>query len=218
MKVDKYSNQGKKLTEVELPSNLFGQEVSLGAIYDAIKSENANLRSGNHSTKGRGEVSGGGKKPWQQKGSGRARQGSIRAPHFVGGGTIHGPKKRDYSSKLSRNIKKKAVISILNQKANGSALKVIEDFKMDKFSTKSVYNTLKEMKINEIGNVSLIVSGKDGEDASLKILKKSMKNIPFLKYIHVERITCRDLLYNNQLLISESCVSILSNHYGAKKK
>jgi len=191
--------------------------VSLGAIYDAIKAENANLRSGNHSTKGRGEVSGGGKKPWQQKGSGRARQGSTRAPHWVGGGTIHGPKKRDYSSKLSRNIKKKAVVSILNQKANNQAIKVIEDFKMEKFSTKSIYSTLKNMNIHSIGNVSLVVSGKDNENPGLKVLKKSMANIPFLKYIHVDRITCRELLYNNQLLISESALNILSNHYGAKK-
>lgn len=206
MKAKKYSKTGQSLAEVELPSEIFTSKISRGAIYDAIKAENANLRSGNHSTKDRGEVSGGGKKPWSQKGTGRARQGSSRAPHWVGGGVIHGPKPRDYSIPLSRNIKRVAVVSILNKKASESKINILEDLAMTKFSTKEVFNLFKTMGVTN-GNFSVVVSGED------KFLKASARNIPTLKYVNAKRIVCRDILYNKNLIITESALKEIVNQY-----
>ncbi|MBK8395813.1 MAG: 50S ribosomal protein L4 [Leptospiraceae bacterium] len=206
MKAKKYSKTGQSLAEVELPGEIFTNKISKGAIYDAIKAENANLRSGNHSTKDRGEVSGGGKKPWSQKGTGRARQGSSRAPHWVGGGVIHGPKPRDYSIPLSRNVKRVAVVSILNKKASESKINILEDLSLSKFSTKEVFNLFKTMGVTN-GNFSLVVSGED------KFLKASARNIPTLKYVNAKRIVCRDILYNNNLIITESALKEIVNQY-----
>jgi large subunit ribosomal protein L4 len=151
-------------------------------------------------------VSGGGKKPWSQKGTGRARQGSSRAPHWVGGGVIHGPKPRDYSIPLSRNVKKVAVVSILNKKASESKINILEDVSMTKFSTKEVFNLFKTMGVTN-GNFSLVVSGED------KFLKASTRNIPTLKYVNAKRIVCRDILYNNNLVITESALKEIVNQY-----
>ncbi|MCB1191001.1 MAG: 50S ribosomal protein L4 [Leptospiraceae bacterium] len=211
MIVQKFSKEGNKVGEVELPSDIFNEKVSLGAIYDAIKAENANLRTGNHSTKTRSEVSGGGKKPWAQKGTGRARQGSIRAPQWVGGGIVHGPKKRDYSIPLSRNIKRKAVVSILNKKAVEQSVKLLEDVSLDNYSTKTIFSVFKNMQITD-SVIGFVVSGED------KIIKKSVKNIPNVKYINSKRIACRDILYNRNLVITESALSeIVAQYKGVNK-
>lgn len=208
MKARKYSKDGQFQSEIDLPSSLFAPDnVSLGAIHDAIKSENANIRLGNHSTKDRGEVRGGGKKPWSQKGTGRARQGSSRAPHWTGGGIVQGPKKRDYSSTLSRNVKRKAVVSILNKKATETKISIVEDIKLDKFSTRTINTILKNMGLLNIGNVAFMVSGEDEK------VKGSMRNIEFLKYINSKRVGCRELLYNNNLVITETALKELVEHY-----
>jgi len=208
MKARKYSKTGNFQTEVDLPVAIFAPDnISMGAIYDAIKSENANLRHGNHSTKDRGEVRGGGKKPWSQKGTGRARQGSSRAPHWTGGGVVQGPKKRDYSSSVSRNVKRKAVVSILNKKAEEAKISILEDFVLEKYSTKAVYTLIKNMGMNDTGHVALLVTG---EDMKLKI---STRNLPHLKYINSKRIGCRELLYNNNIVITESALRDLEEQY-----
>lgn len=211
MKAQKFDPTGKFLQDIELPNELFSDLISTGAIYDAIKAENASLHTGNHSTKGRAEVSGGGKKPWQQKGSGRARQGSTRAPHWVGGGTVHGPKPRSYSIALSKNIKRKAVVSILGKKAKEAKIKVIQDDEMKSYSTKSISSTLKNMGILEKGKVSWVVSGEN------TFFKASTRNIPFLKYVNSKRIVCRDILYNNNLILTESALKELVAHYSPYK-
>jgi large subunit ribosomal protein L4 len=208
MKAPKFSKDGKALSQVELPQEIFNSKVSTGVIYDAIKSENANLRTGNHSTKDRGEVRGGGKKPWSQKGTGRARQGSTRAPHWTHGGVAHGPKPRDYSIPLSRNIKKRAVISILNKKANESKISILEDFDMSgQYKTKKVFGIFKNMGLSEKGTVSIIVTGED------KFLKASVRNIPTVKYVNAKRIPCRDIFYNNNLVITESALDSIVKQY-----
>ncbi|GBF48887.1 50S ribosomal protein L4 [Leptospira ryugenii] len=208
MKARKYNKEGVFQSEIELPAHLFGTGVSLGAIYDAIKAENANLRQGTHSTKDRSEVSGGGKKPWAQKGTGRARQGSIRAPHFVGGGIIHGPKPRDYSSNLSRSVKKKAVQSILNKKAEENRILIIEDVEPSAYSTKALFSIFKKMEIADKGNIGLVVAGEN------QFLKRSARNIENLKFVNSKRMVCRDILYNNNLVISESALKELITQYG----
>jgi large subunit ribosomal protein L4 len=213
MKARKFSKDGKFLNEVELPNSLFAPDnVSRGAIYDAIKAENANLRLGNHSTKTRGEVRGGGKKPWSQKGTGRARQGSSRAPHWRGGGTVQGPRKRDYSASVSRNVKRKAVVSILNKKAEESKINILEDLQLDSFSTQSVYKIFKQMGLVESGILTLVVTGESAH------VKMSVRNIPYVKYVNAKRIGCRELLYNNNLVITESALNEIVNQYAGVVK
>ncbi|HMV80762.1 MAG TPA: 50S ribosomal protein L4 [Leptospiraceae bacterium] len=208
MKARKFSKDGKFLSEVDLPASLFApKNVSQGAIYDAIKAENANLRQGTHSTKDRGEVRGGGKKPWSQKGTGRARQGSSRAPHWVGGGIIHGPKPRDYSIRLSRNVKRKAVVSILNKKAEEARINILEDLSLNTYSTKTVANVFKNMGLDKTGNIGLVVAGESKE------VKSSVRNIPTVKYINSKRVVCRELLYNNSIVITESALNELVEQY-----
>ncbi|NCS94325.1 MAG: 50S ribosomal protein L4, partial [Leptospira sp.] len=143
-----------------------------------------------------------------QKGTGRARQGSSRAPHWVGGGIIHGPKPRDYSSSLSRNVKKRAVLSILNKKAEESRIKIIEDISPEEYSTKAIFGILKNMEVSDKGNVGIVVTGEN------QFLKRSTRNIPFLKYVNSKRIVCRDILYNNNLIISESAIQEMLQQYG----
>ena len=206
MKAQKYSKEGKLLSEVDLPA-IFQTGVSLGAIYNAIKAENANYRTGNHATKTRTDVRGGGKKPWAQKGTGRARQGSIRAPQWRGGGTVHGPQKRDYSFSIPKKAKRKAVLSILNKKADELKVKIIEDLNPDTFSTKAMAAVLKNMESYNKGNVAFLSAGEN------KHLTKSLSNIPFVKHVNSKRINCRDIYYNQQLIISESALAEMVEHY-----
>jgi large subunit ribosomal protein L4 len=207
MKAMKYSSDGKQIGEVELPQGVFNEQVSLGAIHDAIKTENANLRQGNHATKTRAFVRGGGKKPWAQKGTGRARQGSTRAPHWVGGGTVHGPQKKDYSVRLPRKVKQKAVVSLLNKKALEQKVKIIEKVDVETYSTKTVVNIFKNMGIEKQGIITLVVSGES------KFLKASVRNIATLKFLNSKRMVCRDLLYNNNLVITESALAEIAEQY-----
>lgn len=211
MKAQKYSKEGKLLSEIELPAALFESKYSSGAIYDAIKAENANLRSGNHHTKTRSEVSGGGKKPWSQKGTGRARQGSIRAPHWVGGGTVHGPRKRDYSYKVSPKVKRRAILSILNKKAQGASIKVVEDLDPKEFSTKAFATLFTNIGLKNTGVIGFVVGGEN------EFVKKSVRNIPTVKYINSKRIAVRDILYNRNLVITEAALGEILKHYGEGK-
>jgi large subunit ribosomal protein L4 len=207
MKALKYSSDGKQIGEIELPVDIFNEVISLGAIHDAIKAENANLRQGNHATKTREFVRGGGKKPWSQKGTGRARQGSTRAPQWVGGGTVHGPQKRDYSIRLPRKIKRKAVVSLLNKKATESKIKVIEQVDFNSYSTKSIVNIFKNMGIDKQGIITLVVSGENS------YVKGSIRNLPDVKYLNSKRLVCRDLLYNNNLVITEGALREIEQQY-----
>ncbi|TGK22300.1 50S ribosomal protein L4 [Leptospira fluminis] len=211
MKAQKYSKEGKLLSEIELPAAIFESKYSSGAIYDAIKAENANLRSGNHHTKTRAEVSGGGKKPWSQKGTGRARQGSIRAPQWVGGGTVHGPRKRDYSYKVSPKVKRRAVLSILNKKAQTTAIKIVEDLDPKEFNTKAFATLFNNIGLKNTGVIGFLVGGEND------FLKKSVRNIPTVKYINSKRISIRDILYNRNLVITEGALGEILKHYGESK-
>ncbi|MFA5518136.1 MAG: 50S ribosomal protein L4, partial [Spirochaetota bacterium] len=171
MKVDKYSIDGTKIGEVELSDEIFGSEINDVIVYEYIKAANANLRQGTHSAKERAEVRGGGAKPWRQKGTGRARVGTIRSPLWRGGGTIFAPSPRDYSIQLPKKIKKAAFISILSIKAKEGAVKVVEDFTASGKS-KEIANIGKALSLTK----AVIVSGK--ADADDLLLKRAIRNLP----------------------------------------
>ncbi len=211
MKVDKYSIKGDLLGQIELSDEVFGAEVNDVLIYEYIKAANANLRQGTHATKERAAVSGGGAKPWRQKGTGRARAGSSRSPIWRGGGTVFGPRPRDYGIQLPKKMKKAAFISIFSQKAKVGAVKVVEDFSIADGKTKDVAVIGKALSITK----GLLVSGKNDTDDSL--LKRAIRNISWFKYNNVNRLSGRDIFYSKELVITESAVNQINEKFGKVK-
>lgn len=203
MKVDKYSIEGKKIGQVDLTDSVFGADVNDVLIYELIKAANANLRQGTHSTKERNDVSGGGIKPWKQKGTGRARQGSIRAPQWKGGGVVHGPKPRDYRVDLPKKMKRSAYKSLLSLKAKEGAIKVVEDFASPE-KTKDMARIGKALSVTK----GILITEKEDQQ-----LRRSIRNIPWLQFNNVKRMSGRDVFNSKQLIITESAVKYLNEKF-----
>lgn len=205
MVLDKYSIDGKVTGKIELPDSVFKAEVNDVLIYEMIKSANANLRQGTHSTKRRAEVSGGGVKPWRQKGTGRARQGSIRAPQWKGGGSVFGPKPRDYRIELPVKMKQEAIVSIFSLKMKEGAIKILEDFNVKEGKTKEMAS---------IGKALQIVKGVLITDKDDSLLKRAIRNIPGFLYNNAGRLSARDILYSKTVLITEGAIKFIGSKYG----
>jgi len=203
------STDGKEIRSVELSDEVFGREVSEGAIYYAIRNELANMRVGTASTKTRSEVRGSGAKPWSQKGTGRARSGHRRSPIWVGGGTVFGPKPRDYSYTMPKKMKRAAMKSILSLKAQEETLVVIEDFSIESGKTKDLAGILKNFNANE--RMVLILKDDDA------LTKRAARNIPWLTTLSYNRLRAHDLFYGRKLLVLESAVKSLNEFYASAK-
>ncbi len=195
MNVDVYDIKKKKVGSVELPDDVFGAEVSDAVVWEQVKAQLASRRRGTHKTKKRGEVAGGGIKPYKQKHTGRARQGSIRAPHFVGGGTVFGPQPRDYSYRLPRGARKAALRSALSMRAK-EGLMVIKDFSLAAPKTKELSGILEKLGVTS----ALIV---DGDNKNLAL---SARNLPKSKYVVASAINVYDILGHKALLIAEGAI------------
>jgi large subunit ribosomal protein L4 len=204
MVIEKFSIDGKKIGQVELSDAVFNSKVNDVIVYEYIKAANANLRQGTHKTKGYSEVNGGGAKPWRQKGTGRARQGSIRAPQWRGGGIVFGPVPRSYRVELPKKIRDDAFRSIFTIKAQKGSIKVVEDFKVDSGRTKDMSTILK--KIELLGGL-LIGAGAD------KMLRRSIRNIKDVKFNDATRISGRDVFYSRTLVLTESAVKFINEKY-----
>ncbi len=207
MKAQVLGLDGKEIREIELADEVFNIEVSEGSIYHAIKNELANMRAGTASTKGRSEVKGSGAKPWRQKGTGRARAGHKRSPIWVGGGTVFGPKPRDYSYKLPRKIKRLAIKSILSLKVKENKVKVIEDFTVESGKTKDLVKILKNLVPEE--RTVIVLKDDDG------MIKRAGRNIPWLGFLAYNRLRAHDLFYCKNLLLLESSVKKLNEFYAS---
>jgi large subunit ribosomal protein L4 len=203
MKLQKYSIEGSVVGEIELSETLFASEINDVLIYEYIKSANANLRQGTHSTKARSFVRGGGIKPWRQKGTGRARQGSIRAPQWRGGGVVFGPHPRSYRIELPKKIKDNAYRSIFSLKAKEGSIKVLEDFSVNG-KTKDITKIAKALSLSK----AVLITDNDTPE-----IKRSIRNIPWFKYNNMKRISGRDIFYSKELLITESAVKFLNEKY-----
>jgi len=201
------SKSGEKVT---LADNIFAIEPNDHAIYLSVKAYLANQRQGTHKTKERGEVRGGGKKPWKQKGRGGARAGTTRSPLWVGGGTIFGPRPRDYRQDLPKKVKRLARKSALSYKVKDEQLVVVEDFSIDKPKTKEFVKILNALKI-EGKKVLLLTNTND-----LNILK-SGRNIPKVKVLEASKASTYDLLNNQVLLLQKSAVKVIENTFSAKE-
>lgn len=196
------SKSGKAVRSVTLDDAVFAREVSEGAIYHAIRSELANLRVGTAATKTRGFVKFSGRKPWRQKGTGRARSGSRRSPVWVGGGTTFGPLPRDYSYHLPRKMKRAAIHSILSQKAQDGGLVVVEDFSVESGKTKDLVSLLRG--VTDSSKV-VLVTAKDDE-----MVKRSARNVPWLQFLNWNRLRAHDLFYADTVVMMESAAKQLS--------
>jgi len=203
MQVDVYKIDGTLSGEkVELDANIFEIEPNDHVIYQAVRSIQANQRQGTHKVKTRSEVSGGGRKPFKQKKTGRARAGTTRSPLWVGGGSIFGPTPHDYVVKLSAKVRKLARKSALSYKAKDGAVKVVEDFQLNEIKTKKMSAVLKALSLDKQKTL-LLTTTTDGT------LIKSGRNIPKLQVREADKASTFEILKNQVLLIQKSAVDVL---------
>ena len=203
-----YSIDGKEVRTVALDDNVFGLPVNDDLIWYAINNELANKRQGNASTKGRAEIHGSNAKPYKQKGTGRARRGDKKSPILVGGGTIFGPKPRDFSYAIPKKAKRLALKTILSLKAQNDMLKIIEDFSVDSGKTKDLANLLNNF--NPGTRTVLVLKDDDPK------IKRAAANIPWIKYLSYNRLKAHELFYGRQVLMLETAAKNLSGFYGDK--
>ena len=204
-KIDVYDIEGKKVNDVELNEDIFGIIPNEELVHSVIVNYLANQRQGTQSTKTRAEVRGGGKKPWRQKGTGRARQGSIRAPHWVGGGIALGPKPRSYSYKLNKKEKRLAIKSCLSSKVIENELTVVDKIELKEIKTKEVAKMLSNLKL--AGKTLILLPEKN------EVIQKSARNIEGVKTLSVNTINAYDLVNYNNLVITLDTVKKLEEVY-----
>ena len=204
-KVDVYDIKGKKVSDVELAENVFGIEPNETIVHSVLVNYLANQRQGTQSTKTRAEVRGGGKKPWRQKGTGRARQGSIRAPQWVKGGIALGPKPRSYKYTVNKKERRLAIKSILSSKVAESQLVVVDKFDFKEIKTKQMAVALKNLKVEE--KALILLPEKDMN------VQKSARNIEGVKTSLVNTINVYDLLKYNKLVVTLDTVKKLEEVY-----
>ena len=204
-KVDLYNMDGKVIGDIELSENIFGTEVNEDVLYLAVESYLANQRQGTQSTKTRTEVSGGGVKPWKQKGTGRARQGSIRAPQWIKGGIALGPKPRTYTIKLTKKVKRLALKSALSSKVNDNNIMVLDEINFSEIKTKNMVNVLNNLKLE---TNALIVLGDKNEN-----VVRSAKNIPNVKTAYVNTINVYDILKYNKFIMTKEAAAKIEEVY-----
>ena len=204
-KVDVYNMQGKKVSDVELSEAVFGIEPNENIVHSALVNYLANQRQGTQSTKTRAEVSGGGRKPWWQKGTGRARQGSIRAPQWIKGGIALGPKPRSYSYRINKKEKQLAIRSLLSAKVLDNELTVVDKLEVEEAKTKVMAKALTDLKVE--GKTLIILA-----DRNDNVLRSS-RNIEGVKTIELNTINVFDLLNCNKLVLPLDTVKKLEEVY-----
>lgn len=194
-----YNMEGAKVGSMEVSDSIFAAEVNKAVLHEVVVNYLANQRQGTQSTKTRTEVSGGGIKPWRQKGTGRARQGSIRAPQWTGGGVALGPKPRDYRYSVNKKIKKIALRSALSAKYEAYEVYVIEDLKMDEIKTATIAKMLKGLEIN---SKALIVTADYDQ-----VIYKSARNIKNVKPTYVGVLNTYDVLKHDKFIIAKEAIA-----------
>ena len=204
-KIDVYDVDGKKLKSMDLKEEVFGIKPNEAIVHSVLVNYLANQRQGTQSTKTRSEVRGGGKKPWRQKGTGRARQGSIRAPQWIKGGIALGPKPRSYKYKINKKEKQLAIRSLLSSKVLENSLVVVDKFNFKEIKTKQVVNTLNNLKVE--GKTIIMVPEKD------EILQRSARNIENVRTLSVSTINVFDLLKYKNLILTVDTVKKLEEVY-----
>ena len=204
-KVDVFDIKGKKVSDIELAENVFGIEPNENIVHAVLVNYLANQRQGTQSTKTRAEVRGGGKKPWRQKGTGRARQGSIRAPQWIKGGIALGPKPRSYKYTVNKKERRLAIKSLLSSKVLENELTVVDAFNFDSIKTKQMVNALTNLKVK--GKTLIVLADKNEN------VQKSARNIENVKTTLVNTINVYDLLKYKNLVVTLDTVKKLEEVY-----
>lgn len=198
-KVVLYNQNGSTVGEVELADTVFGIEPNAHVLHDAVVMQQASQRQGTHDVKNRSEVRGGGRKPWRQKGTGRARQGSIRSPQWVGGGTVFGPTPRSYAYKLPKKVRRLAIRSALSSKVKDDGIKVLEGLELSQARTKDMIAILTNLKVE---HKALVVTEVYDDNVVL-----SLRNIPGVKFVTAEGINVLDVLNHDHLIMTKAAVA-----------
>ena len=202
--VSVYNIEGKEVGSIELNDAVFGVEVNEHLVHMAVVNQLANNRQGTQSAKTRSEVSGGGRKPWRQKGTGHARQGSTRAPQWTGGGIVFAPKPRDYSFKMNKKEKRIALLSALSSKVAESKIVVLDEFKLDEIKTKKFVEVMNNLKVE---NALVVLEGEN------KNVVLSGRNIPSVKVTATNEINTYDVLKYTTLVVTKAAVEKLEDVY-----
>lgn len=200
-KVDILNIKGENVGSLELNETLFNTEISEHTVYEVVKNQLANKRQGTQSAKTRSEVRGGGRKPFRQKGTGRARQGSIRAPHYTGGGVVFAPKPRDYSYRVPKKLRRKALYSVLTSKVVDGELIVLDDLKLENNKTKEAAAVLNAV---DAGKKAYVVTAENDTN-----VYRSFRNIEGVDVASASLINVYDLVRHNKLVITKDAIAKL---------
>ena len=203
-KVAVYNMEGKEVDSIELNDSIFGVEINEHLVHMAVLQQLANNRQGTQKAKTRSEVSGGGRKPWRQKGTGHARQGSTRAPQWTGGGVVFAPVPRDYSFKMNKKEKRAALKSVLTSKVQENKFIVLDELKLAEVKTKEMKKVLDNLKVNN----ALVIIGDDSENVAL-----SARNIAGVQTASVNTINVFDMLKYNTIIATKSSVASIEEVY-----
>ncbi|MFZ0532781.1 MAG: 50S ribosomal protein L4 [Anaerolineales bacterium] len=209
MEVDVVNMEGQKIRTVELPAQIFEAPINIDLMHQAFVRQMANARLGTHSTKTRGEVSGGGKKPWKQKGTGRARQGSTRAAQWVGGGKVHTPKPRDYTLPMPRKMRLAALRSALSVRASEKAIIVVEDLTLTEAKTKQ----MAQMMAKIVGDESAVILI-PLKNPAYEMIIRSASNLAKTKTMLANYLNIRDLLSFDKIVLPIQSLDVISAHLG----
>ncbi len=203
--IDVYNVEGKKVSKVDLKEEIFGIEPNEAVIHSVLVNYLANQRQGTQSTKTRAEVRGGGRKPWKQKGTGRARQGSIRAPQWIKGGIALGPKPRSYKYRVNKKERQLAIRSLLSSKVLENDLVVVDKFDFKEIKTKQMANAMKNLKVEEKALIVL--------PANNEVVQKSARNLANVTTSSVNTINVYELLKNKKLVVTVDTIKKLEEVY-----
>ena len=204
--------KGADAGTLDVPDSIFGVEPNKNAVRQALIAYEANQRQGTHSTKTRAFVSGGGKKPWKQKGTGRARQGSIRSPQWRGGAIIFGPQPRDYRQKVNKKVRRLALNSALSDLRNGNKITVLKGFGIDAPKTKDFVGLLGRIGVEQAQRVLVLVTG--GEE----VVRKSAANLPSVLVSDVQNINIYNLLTCDHLITTPEALKSLEKQFGSEEE
>lgn len=209
MEVDVVNMKGKKVNSVELPPEIFEASINVDLMHQAYVRQMSNARLGTHSTKGRSEVSGGGRKPWRQKGTGRARQGSTRAAQWVGGGKIHTPKPRSYTKKMPLKMRRAALRSALSVKAAANELVLLDELTISEPKTRLMAEALGKL----VGDSSVLILIPEKSE-SYRSVEISSRNLQDAKTLLVNYLNVRDLLGFDRVVLPLQALEVISEQLG----
>ena len=207
MKVDVINIKGEKVKTTDLPATIFEAPIKTDLMHQAFVRQMANARLGTHKTKTRSEVRGGGRKPWRQKGTGRARHGSRRSPIWVGGGKAHAPLPRKYTKKMPRKMRRAALRSALSEKASQKQILVLDAFSIDQPKTKDMAAALLKL----IGKESALILLSESNEA----IERSVRNLPQAKTLRATYLNVRDLLQYDRVILPLGAIEVIQSYLGA---